>query len=97
RYRSALPSPLATTTEGPLEKRSWLWRGLQVGAPVLGEPVPLHRPPHLEGRHRPLQRGAGQLLEAAEAVPHRVLVHVESLGSGLDGQAVLDEGGHRLE
>ena len=94
------PARPSSATEAWPEKGRLLWRPRQppgrAGAGPAGEPVPLHRPPHLEGRDRPLQAGPGQLLEPAEAVPDRVLVHVEGLGRGLDVEAVLDEGGHGL-
>src|SRR5581483_9182400 len=95
--RPAFPTVFRSSTERSLEKASLLWRPLQLRSALRHQPVPLHGPPHLEGRHRPLQRGAGQLLEPAEPVPHGVLVDVERLGGGLDRQPVLDEGGHGLE
>src|SRR5581483_12394643 len=97
---SASPNVLARSTEPWIEKTPSLWRGLQVAParPALRhQPVALHRPPHLEGRDGPLQRRPGQLLEAPQPVAHGVLVDVEGLGGGLDRQAVLDEGGHRVE
>src|SRR5688500_15795498 len=71
RTGSASSTAARPATERSLTGTGQLWRGLQI--PLAGEERPLHRPPHLEGDDRPLQDGAGELLEPAEPVPHGVL------------------------
>jgi predicted nucleic acid-binding protein len=52
------------------------------------EPAPLQSPPQLDKRLRFAQRTAGDLLEALQALAHRVGVYLEILGGEIDAAIV---------
>src|SRR5215208_7582193 len=75
--------------------RRWVITQPRLATPSTREPAALQRPPELDELARVAQRGAGHLLESAEAMAEGVRVHVQHPRRLVDAHLLVEPGAQR--